>query len=71
MPYKYQKNVKDLANNKDISILSQDKERDIVIMNSLKYIGKCLSLLDNEKLVKITHDPVKHIECKIQQCIKK
>ena len=71
VPNKYQKIVKDLANNKTIQILRQDKGRGIVIMDSSKFIEKCLSILDNEKIVKITNDPMKHIECKIQQCVRK
>ena len=61
MPYKYQKIVKDLANNKDIRTLRQDKRRGIVIIGSSNYIEKCLSLLDNEKFVKITEDLTKRI----------
>ena len=61
MPYKYQKIVKDLANNKDIRILRQDKGRGIVIIDSSNYIEKCLSLLDNEKFVKIIEDLTKRI----------
>ena len=61
MPYKYQKIVKDLANNKDIRTLRQDKGRGIVIIGSSNYIEKCLSLLDNEKFVKITEDLTKRI----------
>ena len=30
-----------------------------------------LSILDNEKFVKNTDNPTKHIECKIQQCGRK
>ena len=62
MPCKYQNIVKDLANNKDIRILRQDKGRAIVIINSSKYIAKCSSILDNEKYIKITDDPTKRIE---------
>ena len=61
MPYKYQKIVKDLANNKDIRILRQDKGRGIVIIDSSNYTEKCLSLLDNEKFVKIIEDLTKRI----------
>ena len=38
VPNKYQKIVKDLANNKTIQILRQDKGRGIVIMDSSKFI---------------------------------
>ena len=34
-------------------------------MDSSKYIEQCLSMLDNEKFIKITDDPTKRIECKI------
>ena len=40
-------------------------------MDSSKYIEKCLSILDNEKFIKITGDPTKRIECKIQRCVRK
>ena len=43
VPYKYQKFVKDLANNKHILIFRQDKGRGVVIMDSSKYIEKCLN----------------------------
>ena len=65
MPCKYQKIVKYLANNKDIRILIQDKGKRVVIMDSSKYIEEYLSILDNEKSIKITDDPTKRIECKI------
>ena len=71
VPCKYQNIVKDLANNKDIRILRQDKGRAIVIINSSKYIAKCSSILDNEKYIKITDDPTKRIEWKIQRCVRK
>ena len=45
VPYKYQKIVKALANNKDIRILRPDKGRSVVIMDSSKYIEKCFSIL--------------------------
>ena len=38
VPYKNQKIVKDLENNKDIRILRQAKERGVVIMDSPEYI---------------------------------
>ena len=70
VPYKYPKIVSDLANNKDIQILRQNKGRGVVDMDSLKYIEKCLGLLDNEKFVRIFDDPTKRIECKIQRCVR-
>ena len=59
VPHEYQKIVKNLANNKDISILRQDKGIGLVIMDSSKYIEKCLNILDCEKFVKITDEPKK------------
>ena len=64
--YKYQRIVKDLSNNKGIRILTQDKGRGVVIMDSSKYIEKSLNILDNEKFVKITNDPMKSIEYKMR-----
>ena len=40
-------------------------------MGSSKYKEKCLGLFDNERFVKITDDPTKRIECKIQRCVRK
>ena len=71
MPYQYQKIVKDLENNKDIRILRQHKGKGIMIVESSKYIEKCLSIRDNEKFIKITDAPTKCLECKIQQCVRK
>ena len=71
VPYNYQKIVKDLASNKGMRTLRQDKGRGVVIMDSSKYIEKRLGLLDNEKFVKTTDDPTKRIECKIQRCVRK
>ena len=71
MPYKDQKIVKDLANNKDIRILIQEKGRGIVIMDSSKYIEKCLSILYDKKFTTLTDDRTKRIEYKIQQCVRK
>ena len=39
--------------------------------SSKKYMKKCLSIPDNEKFVKNTDNPTKHIECKIQRCGRK
>ena len=69
--YKYKKIVKDLENNKDMRILRQDKGKGVVIMDSSKYIEKCLRIPDNEKIIKITDDSLKCIECKIQQSVRK
>ena len=70
MPYKDQKIVKDLANNKDIRILIQEKGRGIVIMDSSKYIEKCLSILYDKKFTTLTDDRTKRIEYKIQRCVR-
>ena len=61
MPHEYQKIVKNLANNKDILILRQDKGLGLVIMDNSKYIEKCFDILDCEKFVKITDEPKKDV----------
>ena len=40
-------------------------------MDSSKNAAKCLNVLDNEKFVKITDDPTKCTEYKIQECVRK
>ena len=42
-----------------------------MIVESSKYIEKCLSIRDNEKFIEITDAPTKCLECKIQQCVRK
>ena len=40
-------------------------------MDSSKYTEKCLGLLENNGFAKITDDPTKRIESKIQRCVRK
>jgi len=41
--------LKKLKNNKDISLIEQDKGKDTVIMNKKGYINKCLEILNTPK----------------------
>ena len=40
-------------------------------MDSSKYTEKCLGLLENNGFAKITDNPTKRIESKIQRCVRK
>ena len=50
--YKYKKVVDNLSNNKNIMILKQDKERDLVILVRTKYSENCMALLNTERFKK-------------------
>ena len=53
VPSKQKKIISNLSNRKDIVILKQDKGRGIVIMDQIKYIEKCMSLLSSNQFVNI------------------
>ena len=53
VPSKQKKIISNLSNRKDIVILKQDNGRGIVIMDQIKYIEKCMSLLSSNQFVNI------------------
>jgi len=71
VPYKYRRIVKELSNNDRIVLLKQDKGRGIVIIDRTKYAEKCLALLQSQQFTKLTVDPTKTIEGKIQRAVRK
>ena len=71
MPYKYRKIINELRKRQDIAVLKADKGRGIVIMNKDKYHEKCLQLLETEQFQKLSHDPTKTTERKVQNASRK
>ena len=65
--YKYKKIIEQLSNNGKICIMSQDKERGVVIIDKSKYTTKCLELLQTNKFSKLKYDPTKSFENKIHR----
>ena len=69
VPYRYRQIIRNLSNK--IKVLKQDKDRGVVIMDSSQYMKKCLDMLNNDNFIKLTDDPTKSIEGKIQRAIRK
>ena len=71
VPYRYRQIIRNLSNNEKIKVLKQDKGREVVIMDSSQYMNKCLNMLNNDDFIKLTDDPTKSIEGKMQRAIRK
>ena len=69
VPYRYRQIIRNLSNK--IKVLKQDKDRGVVIMDSSQYMKKCLDMLNNDNFIKLTDNPTKSIEGKIQRAIRK
>jgi len=67
--YKYKDVISELAKNKNICLLKQDKGKGIVIMDKIKYQEKCEAFLDNDKFDKIEGDPTASFETKVQNLL--
>ena len=51
--------------------MKQDKDREVVIMDKIKYRGKCLALFITSQFAKLNRDPTKKIETKILGVLRK
>ena len=71
MPYEYRGIVENLSKNDSIVIMKQDKERDAVIKDKHKYTKKGLETLNTKQFSKISVDPTKKTETKIQRVLPK
>ena len=71
VPYNYKQVINNLAKNRNIVILKQDKGREVVIMDKTKCQEKYLALLNRNQFVKLNRDATKQIETKIQRVLKK
>ena len=67
VPYKYKAIIDSLSKNQNICIMKQDKGRGVVVMDSSKYIEKCLDILQTEQFTKLSYGPTMSIKNKIQQ----
>ena len=71
VPYNYRKVAKELSERRDIAILKTDNGRGVVIMNRDKNKEKYLQILNTNQFVKLTSDPTKITERKVQNILRK
>ena len=69
--YRYRQIIRNLSNNEKIKVLKQDNSRGVVIIDSSQYMKKFLNILNNDNFIKLTADPTKSTEGKIQRAIRK
>ena len=60
-----------MSKNKSIIILRQVKGRGVTILDHKDYIEKCLNILDMKQFRKLSKDPTKTLERKIQRVLRK
>ena len=70
VPYKYRKIVETLPKYSRIVIMNQDKGRDAA-QNLSVYLDKCMDILDINQFTKLSTNPTKKTEKKIQGALKK
>ena len=63
--------IKRLAENKDIIILRQEKDKGVLIMDRGKYTEECLNMLNSNQFKKLDHDPTKAAKNKIKRTLRK
>ena len=71
LPYEYRRTVENLSKNDSIVIMNQDKGRSNIIMGKHRYTEKCLEMLNTKQFSKISVDPTKKREAKIQRVLQK
>ena len=48
--------------NEEIILMKQDKGFGVIIMNCLKYLEKCSSILQGKQFMKLDHNPTSKLE---------
>ena len=71
VPNKYRKIVETLSKNSRIVVMKQDKGRGVILMDRTVYVEKCLDILDTNQFTKVSTDPSKKTEEKIQRVLRK
>ena len=71
MPYEYRRIVENVSNDDSIVIMKHNKGRDVIIMDKHKYTEKSLKILNTKQFSKISVDPTKKTEAKIQRVLQK
>ena len=63
--------VSKLSKREDIVILKQEKGRGTLLMDRHKYNDKCLALLSTKQFTTFKKDPIRTLESKDQQTLRK
>ena len=71
VPYKFQHVIDKLSKNKNIIIMRQDKGCGLTILDRKNYIEKCLNILDTKQFRRLSKDPTKTLERKMQRVLRK
>ena len=71
VPYQFQHVIDNLSKNKNIMIMRQDKGRGVTIFDRKNYIEKCLNILDTKQFGKLSKDPTKTFQRKMQRVLRK
>ena len=71
VPYSFQHLIDNLSKNRNIIIMRQDKGRGVTILDRKNYIEKCLNMLNTKQFRKLSKDPTKTLERKIQRVLRK
>ena len=68
IPYRQRQIIRNLSNNGKIKVLKWDKGGGVMIMDSSQYMNKCRpNIPNNNDFIKLTDDPKKSVERKIQR----
>ena len=70
-PYKHRKIVNELSKRNDIVILIADKGRGVIILDRGKCTKKCLDILNTTQFQKLNKDPMKTMERKVRNILRK
>ena len=68
---KYKNVIEKLSKNDAIIIAKQGKGLGVVILDSTKYITKCLSMVGTKQFAKLDNDPTSKLESKVERILKK
>ena len=67
VPFKHKQVVKQLAENNNVMLLGQDKDKGAVMMGKGKYTEKSLNLLNSSQFNKLSHDTTRTVRKKIKK----
>ena len=63
--------IQNLSKNKEIVILKQGKDGEVMILDRSKYIEKCLSILSITQFAEIDQNTTAYVEGKVQRTLRK
>ena len=63
--------INNLRRNKQVVILKQDKGKEVVLLDKIKYVEKCFPIINRKKIKKLDKNPTVSYEAKIQRTLRK